>query len=59
MLQIEVNLTPVAIAEGQVFSDNFFGGMSKVCDYDNVASGLISIEMAKNNELEASNDHAV
>ena len=35
-----INLTPVAIAEGQVFSDNFFGGMTRVCDYENVASAV-------------------
>ena len=56
-----INLTPVAIAEGQVFSDNFFGGMSKVCDYDNVASAVFSqpaIGVVGLNELEASNLYA-
>ena len=56
-----INLTPVAIAEGQVFSDNFFGGMSKVCDYDNVASAVFSqpaIGVVGLNELEARNLYA-
>ena len=37
-----INLTPVAIAEGQVFSDNRFGGLNKVCDYSNVASAVFT-----------------
>ena len=53
-----INLTPVAIAEGQVFSDNIFGGMSKVCDYENVASAVFSqpaIGVVGLSELEANN----
>ena len=53
-----INLTPVAIAEGQVFSDNFFGGMTRVCDYENVASAVFSqpaIGVVGVNELEANN----
>jgi glutathione reductase (NADPH) len=37
-----INLTPVAIAEGQIFSDNRFGGMNKKCDYINVASAVFT-----------------
>ena len=37
-----INLTPVAIAEGQIFSDNRFGGMNKKCDYTNVASAVFT-----------------
>ncbi|MBH88478.1 MAG: glutathione-disulfide reductase [Pelagibacterales bacterium] len=37
-----INLTPVAIAEGQVFADNRYGGMNKKCDYDNVASAVFT-----------------
>jgi len=56
-----INLTPVAIAEGQVFSDNIFGGMSKVCDYENVASAVFSqpaIGVVGLSELEANNLYA-
>ena len=56
-----INLTPVAIAEGQVFSDNFFGGMTRVCDYENVASAVFSqpaIGVVGVNELEANNLYA-
>ena len=37
-----INLTPVAIAEGQIFSDNLFGGTNKKCDYSNVASAVFT-----------------
>ena len=37
-----INLTPVAIAEGQIFSDNRFGGTNKKCDYSNVASAVFT-----------------
>ena len=56
-----INLTPVAIAEGQVFSDNIFGGISKVCDYENVASAVFSqpaIGVVGLSELEANNLYA-
>ena len=56
-----INLTPVAIAEGQVFSDNIFGGMSKVCDYENVASAVFSqpaIGVVGLSELEANKLYA-
>jgi len=56
-----INLTPVAIAEGQVFSDNIFGGMSKVCDYENVASAVFSqpaIGVVGLSEIEANNLYA-
>ena len=56
-----INLTPVAIAEGQVFSDNLFGGMNKICDYDNVASAVFSqpaIGVVGLNELEANKLYA-
>ncbi len=56
-----INLTPVAIAEGQVFSDNLFGGMNKICDYENVASAVFSqpaIGVVGLNELEANKLYA-
>jgi len=56
-----INLTPVAIAEGQVFSDNIFGGMNKICDYENVASAVFSqpaIGVVGLNELEANKLYA-
>ena len=56
-----INLTPVAIAEGQVFSDNLFGGMNKTCDYENVASAVFSqpaIGVVGLNELEANKLYA-
>ena len=56
-----INLTPVAIAEGQVFSDNIFGGISKVCDYENVASAVFSqpaIGVVGLSELEANKLYA-
>ena len=37
-----INLTPVAIAEGQIFSDNLFGSTNKKCDYSNVASAVFT-----------------
>jgi glutathione reductase (NADPH) len=51
----------VAIAEGQVFSDNIFGGMNKICDYENVASAVFSqpaIGVVGLNELEANKLYA-
>ena len=56
-----INLTPVAIAEGQVFSDNLFGGMNKICDYENVASAVFSqpaIGVVGLTELEANKLYA-
>ena len=56
-----INLTPVAIAEGQVFADNLFGGMNKICDYENVASAVFSqpaIGVVGLNELEANKLYA-
>ena len=56
-----INLTPVAIAEGQVFSDNLFGGINKICDYENVASAVFSqpaIGVVGLNELEANKLYA-
>ena len=37
-----INLTPVAIAEGQIFADNRFGTTNKKCDYSNVASAVFT-----------------
>jgi glutathione reductase (NADPH) len=37
-----VQLTPIAIREGQAFADNFFGGKSRRIDYDNVPSAVFS-----------------
>lgn len=53
-----INLTPVAIAEGQIFSDNLFGGMQKKCNYTNVASAVFSqpaVGVVGLNESEAKN----
>jgi glutathione reductase (NADPH) len=56
-----INLTPVAIAEGQVFSDNLYGGINKICDYENVASAVFSqpaIGVVGLNEIDAINLYA-
>ena len=37
-----VQLTPIAIREGQAFADNFFGGKSRRIDYDNIPSAVFS-----------------
>jgi glutathione reductase (NADPH) len=37
-----VQLTPVAIREGQVFSDRVFGGIDGRVDYDNIPSAVFS-----------------
>ncbi|SEH18433.1 NADPH-glutathione reductase [Sphingopyxis sp. YR583] len=37
-----IQLTPVAIREGQAFSDTFFGGKPTVVDYANVPSAVFS-----------------
>ena len=51
-----INLTPVAIAEGQIFADNRFGTTNKKCDYSNVASAVFTqpaIGVVGLNEVEA------
>ena len=51
-----INLTPVAIAEGQIFADNRFGTNNKKCDYSNVASAVFTqpaIGVVGLNEVEA------
>ena len=51
-----INLTPVAIAEGQIFADNRFGTTNKKCDYINVASAVFTqpaIGVVGLNEVEA------
>ena len=37
-----IQLTPIAIREGQAFADNLFGGKSTVVDYDCVPSAVFS-----------------
>ena len=37
-----VQLTPVAIREGQAFADNVFGGNPRTIDYDNIPSAVFS-----------------
>ena len=37
-----IQLTPVAIREGQAFSDTFYGGQPTVVDYQNVPSAVFS-----------------
>jgi len=37
-----IQLTPIAIREGQAFADNFYGGKSVTVDYDNVPSAVFS-----------------
>jgi glutathione reductase (NADPH) len=37
-----IQLTPIAIREGQAFADNFFGGKSVKVDYENVPSAVFS-----------------
>ena len=37
-----INLTPVAIAEGQRFADNIFGGQNIPCDRKNIPSAVFS-----------------
>ena len=37
-----IQLTPIAIREGQAFADNFFGGKSVRVDYDTVPSAVFS-----------------
>ncbi|TPG13720.1 glutathione-disulfide reductase [Sphingomonas oligophenolica] len=37
-----IQLTPIAIREGQAFADTFFGGKSVRIDYDNVPSAVFS-----------------
>ena len=37
-----INLTPVAIAEGQRFADNIFGGQNMPCDRKNIPSAVFS-----------------
>ena len=37
-----IQLTPIAIREGQAFADNFYGGKSVKVDYENVPSAVFS-----------------
>jgi glutathione reductase (NADPH) len=39
----QINLTPVAIAEGHALADNLYGGGNRRVDYRNVASAVFSI----------------
>ncbi len=37
------NLTPVAIEQGRVFSDNYFGNLDRLVNYDNVPKAVFTI----------------
>tara|TARA_B100000686_G_scaffold66910_1_gene72340 strand:- start:3891 stop:5249 length:1359 start_codon:yes stop_codon:yes gene_type:complete len=38
----KINLTPVAIAEGNALADNLFGGKKRLIDYNNIPSAVFS-----------------